>query len=195
MRGPCDADSFCYYHGAAFFSKSPGARIRCDEERSTGIAKVNSIQSAINIHGFAKLRWAVGQRPILPIRPLLVHEIPTKGRLDGTNQYSLANSPWTANGIHAKMASINEVDVAVTRRPKHHPIALRQTWGRVARRIIVKISFRFHDRPTYPAGGRIANQPMPQQSRRNRFSRRRIKRTWQRLKISRHSLNQYPVTK
>lgn len=158
-------------------------RVSRNEHRRCRVAQICSIQRAINLHCRAKFRRAIGQIEALRHRPLLTHERFPNGRFQSPNQNCLGCSRRLANGVETKMVSINQVNVRNARRTPHRTISFGLTARGVAGGIVAQVGFSLDDGSATRSVRRVANEPMPQQQRRDHFGRRLVKFLRQRKKL------------
>src|SRR6266571_2480092 len=131
------------------------------------IAEVRSIQLAVDAQRGAELGWAVGELAGVVDRPVLAHPGLAPCDLDRANQDRFSAPAWAAVRVHTEMVAINEVNVGSAGRSVHAAVSLRPPGVAVAGRIIGQIGLGFNDRAAARALGRVANQKMPQQPRRD----------------------------
>src|SRR5206468_12990888 len=105
-----------------------------------------------------------------------------EGRLDRPNQNCFCHSSRPANCVEAEMVAVNQIDIPVSRRTKHYPIARRRPWRSMAGRIIAQIGLGLDHCATARSLRRDADEPMPEQLRCNHFGRWLVEGSWKRSK-------------
>src|SRR5712692_1765639 len=144
------------------------------------ITQVRSVQLAVDVQRRTEFGGAVSQLAGIAYRPVLPHPGFAPSDLDRANEDGLSAPAWAANRVHTEMVAIDEVNVSSARRPVHAAVSLRLPGVAVAGRIIGQISLGFDNCATARALGRVANQKMPQQPRRDQPRGRFVERTGQR---------------
>src|SRR5713101_9270269 len=143
------------------------------------ITQVRSVQLAVDVQRRTELGGAVSQLAGTAYLPVLPHPGFAPDHLDRANQHRFRAPAWAADRVHTEMVAIDEVNVSSAGRSVHAAISLRLPGVAVAGRIISQISLGFDNRAPARALGRVANQKMPQQSRRDQPRGRLVEGTGQ----------------
>ncbi len=92
------------------------------------------------------------------------HPIDAFDRLDRADQEGGRGPFRLGHHVEAGMHPVDKVHVGVTRRPEHHPVALRLPEAGMGREIVAAdIGLDLHDPAGPPSRGVIANQQRPEQ--------------------------------
>src|SRR5437899_4378929 len=143
------------------------------------ITQVRSVQLAVDAQRRTQLGGAVSQLAGVAYLPVLPHPDSAPGGLDRANQDRFSASAWAADRVHTEMVAIDEINISSAGRSVHAAVSLRLPGEAVAGRIIGQISLGFDNRAPARALGRVANQKMPQQPRRDQPRGRFVEGTGQ----------------
>src|SRR5581483_11858968 len=127
-----------------------------DEDGRIRSTEVNSVQRSSDIHCFAQFSRTIRELARIWDAAVAPQNFQSEHRLDGAHQHRLGDSGWTADRIHTKVQTVDEVDVAVSRRTEHDPIPRSGPAKTVASRILAEIRLGFDDWPAADPLGRAA---------------------------------------
>ena len=158
--------------------------IPCNEQGGAGITQINAVQAAVDVHCQAQLARSIGQVPRRLRQPPFTHKLLPQANFHSPDQHCLRHSLRLANHIHTEVVTVNQIDVPVPRSAEHYPVTRRRPGSAVAGGITNQISLCLDNGSTAWPARAVANEPMPEQGRRNYLRRRRVKTPGERLEAS-----------
>jgi hypothetical protein len=149
-------------------------RILGNEQRPCGVAQVHAIEAAVDTERGAKFSWTIAECEGRGSVAILTHHFQPHLGFHGAYQHRLRAACWPADGVDAKMKSVNEINVGMSGRSVHGAIAFRFAAESVRSRIIRRVSLHLDNRSAARTVRRVANQPMAQQTPSHRRRRRLV---------------------
>ena len=160
-----DADAGGGDGGAVAAEKSCARGIFGDEERGFNIAEVGAVLRVVDVHGGAEFAGAVGEEQGILHGTVGLHEIEAERGLDGADENRLSNAHRAANGVHAPMVAVNEIDISKSRRAEHDAVAGSFAAKGMRGGIVAEVGFGFDDDDGAQAGQGFADEEMAEEAR------------------------------
>ena len=174
-----DANAGRDHHGSAVAPEPSPVRIPGDEEWRGVVAQVDAVEFTIDGQGLAKLPRPVGEGETCGGFSIASHHVQAHFGFDGADEDRFRAACRPANDVDTIMESVNELHVGVSRRAVHEAVAGRLTSKGVRGGVLLMVGLDLDDSSAAWTVGRVAHQPMAEQTRRYHLRRRNEKGPWQ----------------
>lgn len=135
----------------------------------------------VDIKSSAEFGWAVGEIAFLLHWAKAAHERLARGRFESADEDGFAMALGAADDIDAIVVAVDQINISVSWGAPHGTVAGCFASESVTSGVVGDVSFSLDDQAPHGTFGRVPDEPMAQQSRRDPLSTGKEFDLWQRL--------------